>query len=89
MFEQIKVRYRLTDQELGLRASALYPKDGDKGGLSGGGIGPDWLPGLRFGTFDIEQIVGDLVSQSKIVGIAAQRSSDFTGRLGENRAGLA
>ncbi len=89
MFEQIKVRYRLVNQQLSLRSGALRPEYRDESGLSGRGVRADGLPSLGRGAFDIKKIVGDLEGEPQIVGIAAQRNSGLTGRLSENRSGLA
>src|ERR1700751_4487590 len=86
LFEQIKLRGRLPDQQLGLRPRTLNPENGHESGLPGCCVSADRFAGLRRRAFDIEQIIGNLEGKSEVVGVAAQRGSDFCGRLGENRS---
>ena len=83
------MRYRLTHQQLGLGPRARHAHDRDESDFPGRSIGANGLSGLRRGTFDIEQIVGDLERKPEIVRIAAQCQSRLGGRLCENRPGFA
>src|SRR5262245_16314278 len=73
LVEQIKVTGSLLNQGFRLRADPFGAEDRDECRLAAGRVLVDFLAGLRGLAFEIEQIIGDLISEANFLTVGGQR----------------